>query len=252
MGCSTPKGHWPLPKFRSPIHLMVWTPVNYNRSWPNASLTFETSLMHLLMIVLRLPIRCPISKGLRWTGSNHPWPPELMSPGSPTTPNCSPNSVVILALLIQKEKPKQSSRISVCVITKGSLSIWLNSTDWLLGSNGEMPHFNISSVTDFCPGLRMKSSGLGNPTIFRTYEPCHRLLIPNTGNTDPKPLEKLQHTKTWLTRKSQMTRVKPHLILVVTKIFWINLILEIFRVYRVQLCEKPNELEVWDIQNFSE
>ena len=55
----------------------------------------------------------------------------------------------------------------------------------------------------------MKSPGLGNLTIFRTYEPCHRPLMPDTGNANPKALEKLLQTKTQLTRRSQMTRVKP-------------------------------------------
>ena len=134
-----------------------------------------------------------------------------MPPGSLTTPNLFPNSIAISALSTQKEKQKQSLRISVCVITKGSISIWSSLTDWLLGSNGEMPHFDVSSITDFCPGLRTKSPGLENLTIFRTYEPCHRPLMPDTGNADPKLLEKHQQTKTWLTRRSQMARVKPYL-----------------------------------------
>ena len=104
-------------------------------------------------------------------------------------------------------------RISICVITKGSLSIWSSLTDWLLGSNGETLHLDISSIMDFCPRLRMKSPGLGNLTIFRTYEPCHRLLMPDTGNANPKLLEKLQQTKTWLTRRSQITRVNQSLTL---------------------------------------
>ena len=37
-----------------------------------------------------------------------------MSPGSLTTSNSFPNFIAILALLIQKEKPKQSSRTSMC------------------------------------------------------------------------------------------------------------------------------------------
>ena len=136
-----------------------------------------------------------------------------MSPSSPTTLNSSPNSVAILVLLIQKEKPKRSSRTSICMITKGSPSIWLSLIGWLLGCNGEMLYFNASSITDFCPRSRMKFPGLGNPAIFRTYEPCHWPLMPNTGNADLKLLEKLQQKKTWLTRRSRTTRVKQHLTL---------------------------------------
>ena len=32
MGYSIPKRHQPLPESRSPIHVMVWTPINYNPS----------------------------------------------------------------------------------------------------------------------------------------------------------------------------------------------------------------------------
>ena len=33
-----------------------------------------------------------------------------------------------------------------------------------------MLHFDASSIMDFYPRLRMKFPGLGNLTIFRTYE----------------------------------------------------------------------------------
>ena len=86
----------------------------------------------------------------------------------------------------------------------------MNLIDWLLGSNGEIPHFDVSSITDFHPRLRMKSPDLENSM---TYKPCHRPLMPDTGNADPKLLEKLWQTEPWLTKKSQTTRANPRLTL---------------------------------------
>ena len=67
--------------------------------------------------------------------------------------------------------------------------------DWLLGSNGDTLHFDVSSIMGFHPRLRTKSLDLENTTIFRNYEPCHRPLMPDTGNANLKPLERLQQTE---------------------------------------------------------
>ena len=136
-----------------------------------------------------------------------------------------------MTLSTQKEKLKQKSRIFACVTTKGSLSIWSNLIDWLLGSNGETPHFDVSSITDFCPRLRTKSPDLENPTIFRNYKPCPRPLMPDTGNTDPNLLEKLQQTEPQSSRKSQTIRAKPPLTLRPVMINKITLSIHIYHLY---------------------
>ena len=168
--------------------------------------------MHLLMTMLRLPIRCSISKtALDWfeplltSGINVPWHSnysefvsELRSHFGPFNPE-GEAEVGVENLCMH-----DNQRITKYLVEFNRLAARVQWGNAALQS---------SSITDICPGLRMKFPGLGNPTIFRTYKPCHRPLMPNTGNTDPKPLEKLQQTEPRLTRRSQMTRVKQHLTL---------------------------------------